>query len=64
MTLITDDEFEAMERLLARLLSDATPAEEAGILTLHDRLQRIYAAQHGLRASRDRLTALTKQTAQ
>lgn len=63
MTLITDDEFAAMERLLAGLLADATSAEEAGILTLHDRLQRIHAAQEGLRASRDRLTALTKQTA-
>ena len=63
MALITDEEFAAMERLLAGLLADATPAEETAILTLHDRLQRIHAAQDGLRASRDRLTTLTRQTA-
>lgn len=60
MTLLTDDEFQHMERLLAGLLADATPKEETAILTLHDRLQRIHASQDGLRASRDRLTALTK----
>ncbi len=64
MMLICDDEFEAMERLLAGLLKDASPAEESAILTLHDRLQRIHAAQDGLRASRDRLQRLTRQTAQ
>jgi len=64
MTLLTDDEFAQMERLLAGLMADATPAEETAILTLHDRLQRIHASQDGLRASRDRLKGLTAQTAQ
>ena len=59
MTLLTDTEFQAMERLLADLLADASSAEETAILTLHDRLQRIYAAQDGLRASQDRLKAIT-----
>ena len=64
MTLLTDTEFYAMERLLASLLCDANAAEEQKVLTLHDRLRRIHAAQSGLRDSRDRLLRLQSQTRQ
>lgn len=59
MTMLTDHEFDQIERLLARLLPDATPSEETTILiTLHERLRRIHAAHSGLRDSRERLLSL------
>ena len=58
MTMLTDHEFDQIERLLARLLPDATPSEETTIPTLHERLRRIHAAQSGLRDSRERLLSL------
>ena len=64
MSLITPEEFARMERLLAELLPDSNPQEEASLLQMHARLQAIYAAQSGLQASRDRLMALRSQTAQ
>ena len=63
MTLVKPDEFARMERLLAELLPTTDGPEEARLLQLHARLQGIFAAQAGLQASRDRLTALQSQTA-
>ena len=47
-----------MERLLADLLPACNDREEVGVLHLHTRLQKIYARQAGLQASRRHLTAL------
>ena len=62
MHILTNDEFEKMEALLARLLVDATPDEEVKIVNLHQRLIEIYENQSKLRQSKDRLVKL--QTAQ
>jgi len=64
MTLLTNQEFAQMERLLADLLPHTRPDEEAALLHLHARLQLIYEAQSGLNASRDRLMALGSQNRQ
>lgn len=53
-----------MERLLADLLSSCDDSEVVNLLSLHARLQAIYAAQSGLQASRDRLMALQSRTDQ
>ncbi len=54
--IISDDEFTAMERLLAGLLAHAdSESEEAAILDLHARLGRIYEKSIALSASRNRL---------
>jgi len=58
MDLMTPDEFDRMERMLADLLPDSNPQEEKALLQMHARLQAIYDAQSGLQASRDRLMAL------
>ncbi len=60
---ISADEFTRMERLMANLLPDCTAEEEAALLTLHQRLEAIYASQSDLNASRSRLTALQSRTA-
>ena len=59
MKLLTDTEFARMEHLLAGLLPDAAPVEEAAIFTLHDRLKRLHEAQHNLRNCRERLVSLS-----
>ena len=64
MSFLTSDEFAQMERLLADLLSTCDDSEVVNLLSLHARLQAIYAAQSGLQASRDRLMALQSRTAQ
>ena len=64
MDLMTPNEFARMERLLAELLPDSNPQEEAALLQMHARLQAIYGAQSGLQASRDRLMALRSRTGQ
>lgn len=64
MTMLTDHEFDQMERLLAGLLPGATPSEETAILTLHERLRCIHAAQSGLRDSRARLLSLQRPVRQ
>ena len=58
MNLLTDTEFARMEHLLAGLLPDAAPAQEAAMFTLHDRLKRLHEAQHNLRNSGERLVSL------
>ena len=58
MTLLTPNEFDRMERLLANLLAESDAQEEVALLQLHARLQTMFAAQSGLQASRDRLKAL------
>lgn len=62
MTLLTPEEFSRMEQLLADLLPETDPLEEAALLHLHARLRGIYTAQSDLRASRDRLRVLRLQT--
>jgi len=53
---ISNDEFTAMEQLLATLLAGADSAsEEAEILNLHSRLEKIYERSNKLNASRSRL---------
>lgn len=61
MSLLTRDELDRMERLLAELLPAASDAEEGALLHIHARLQAIYAAQSHLQKSRDRLMALRSQ---
>ncbi|MCE8509214.1 hypothetical protein KBY28_12230 [Ruegeria pomeroyi] len=63
MTLITPAEFTQMEALLADLLPNCSEDEDAQLLQLHARLQAIYVAQAGLKASRDRLVALAAKPA-
>ena len=59
---LTQDEFDAAERMLAALLAGAaTPEEEARILTLHARIRRLFEAGAEQRASRDKLYALHRQ---
>lgn len=58
MPMLTDKDFSAMEQLLADLLNAVDAHEEAGILSIHDRLRRIHAEQSGLRESRARLLTL------
>lgn len=53
---ISDDEYAAIERLLADLVDTAVDAdEEAKILAIHARLTAIHAQGAALRASKDRL---------
>lgn len=63
MVLLTPDELEEMERLLAGLLDNAiNEHERTAILQIHGRLTRIFESQSLLRASETRLAALTEQT--
>ena len=61
MTLLSDSEFAAIERLLAGLFCDANETEEAAILDLHSRVRRIYLGQNHLRVSRKRLQSLQRR---
>ena len=57
--LLSDNEFGAIERLLADLIETAVDAEEeAKILAIHARVEAIYAQGDALRRSRVRLARL------
>ena len=62
MQIISPEEFNAMEQLLANLLNHANEEEESKILTIHQRLQTVFQNQSDLRSSKDRLLALRSQT--
>ncbi len=62
MKLISNDEFSAMERLLADLLPHCDSEEEVALLGLHTRLEAIHASQRELNAARDRLNTIRSQT--
>lgn len=62
MVLLSQQEFDKMEQLLAGLLSETNPAEEAALLALHLRLQNIFAAQSNLHLSREYLKGLQSRT--
>jgi hypothetical protein len=61
MTPISSAEFDQMERLLADLLVEASPAEESQILQVHMRLKAIFEAQRGLQDTKSHLLSLTGQ---
>ena len=56
--IISEVEFAAMEQILAALLVEVnSPSEEAAILCLHARLEKIYEQSAGLRSAKERLLA-------
>ena len=64
MRLISNEDYEAMERLLADLLPHCDEREEVALLGLHNRLESIFASQSDLQSARDRLMALQSRKAQ
>jgi len=64
MGLITNEDFEAMERLLANLLPHCDEGEEVALLGLHNRLEAIFASQSDLQSARDRLMDLQSRRRQ
>ena len=58
---ITQDEFEAMEHLLANLLSHCDKCEEVALLGLYSKLEAIFATQSDLHSTREHLMALQSQ---
>jgi len=64
MVLLTAEEFEKSERVLANLLLEADEQEQAKILALHDQLTSIFASQANRRAQLHHLRSLTEKTVQ
>ena len=63
MVLLTEEEFEKAEHLLAALLVTANEREQGKILALHDRVKVMFAAQTDRRSQLEHLRSLKAQRA-